>query len=644
MFRQDIQALRGIAVSAVVLYHANLPFVKGGYLGVDVFFVISGYLITSMLIKDIASQRFTFTEFYRRRVYRLFPAAFAVLAVCSIGAFWLMTPSEKSDFGFHLLGAVTFTSNITHWLNTGYFDDSAELLPLLHTWSLSIEEQYYLFVPLLLSVLVDSKARIFVIVGGTLLSLALFTVFAPSFSDATFYLIPFRVWELGIGSSLALLVTHKGLLSNRWLAWLGLIVLAVVLVFPFKNSEYAQVLSMLAITTATALLIYAGREQWETWKLSRGLAWLGEISYSLYLVHWPIFAFLNIAYVGGVGLPRLITLLALIASFVLAWLLHRFVEQPFRIKPNGHFSEARQRPFAPMILVVFVLSLVGLWLVNGKGPNHRYLEVTEPVFGLARDCSAQQALADTNCSTSEEPEMLLLGDSHAMHLVPGLLTNSNAKLIQFTGSTCPPSLQLGFYAPPKFTTVHSKACLLNNKTAIEYAVQTASVEVVVLASPWTYHLGMEHVFSTQDNPDGGLVRYSAELFKSDMHNLVQLLRQNGKRVIIVTAPPAQINDAGKCNVRKELGLLRLGQNVDCEISLIDAQRQRSESDQVMLELEESLSVPTFWFYDRLCPQGICKTKFDNTILYRDFGHLNHEGSRYIGEEFDLYELLMQSAQ
>ena len=148
-YRPDIDALRGVAVLLVVMFHAFPEVIPGGFIGVDVFFVISGYLITTLICRDISEQRFSFGQFYVRRILRLFPAAFVVLFMSLLAALFLMTPGEKQSFGLQLIGAVTFTSNVTHWLQSGYFEDAAELLPLLHTWSLSIEEQYYLVIPCL---------------------------------------------------------------------------------------------------------------------------------------------------------------------------------------------------------------------------------------------------------------------------------------------------------------------------------------------------------------------------------------------------------------------------------------------------------------------------------------------------------------
>ncbi len=206
--RTDIQALRGLAVLLVVFYHGKLLIAQNGYLGVDIFFVISGYLITTIVARDMRNGTFSFSAFYYRRAWRLLPAAYVVFAACIALAPFLLTSLEIRDFSHQLFGGVTFTANHVLWGQTGYFQQAADLKPLLHAWSLSLEEQYYLLMPAAL-MLVGTGYWVAAVVGATVLSLSLLLWNQADMPGATFYLFPTRAWELGIGSCIALISVRK---------------------------------------------------------------------------------------------------------------------------------------------------------------------------------------------------------------------------------------------------------------------------------------------------------------------------------------------------------------------------------------------------------------------------------------------------
>ncbi len=356
-YRTEIDGLRALAVLPVILYHAGFSGFSGGFVGVDVFFVISGYLITSIIFTELQAGSFSLSGFYERRARRILPALFLVLACCLPVVWWLLLPHELVAFARSLLAVVLFVSNLLFWQETDYFATDADLIPLLHTWSLAVEEQYYLFFPLLLLLCrACGKRGLMALLGLiALVSLAFSEWGWPTDPAANFYLIPTRAWELMLGALAALYLQQTppqaGLaLTARWVAELlsalG-IFLILLAVFMFDTSVHFPGLYALVPTLgAVCIILFASPATLAGKLLSLPpLVWVGLISYSAYLWHQPLLAFARIQYfiepdqslLGGVAL----------LSLLLAWLSWRFVEKPFRNK------QAFSRP------QIFILSLLG---------------------------------------------------------------------------------------------------------------------------------------------------------------------------------------------------------------------------------------------------------------------------------------------
>ncbi|MCP5182059.1 MAG: acyltransferase [Pseudomonadales bacterium] len=332
-YREEIDGLRALAVIPVVFFHAGFSGFAGGYVGVDVFFVISGYLITSLLLADCDDQRFSIMRFYERRARRILPALLAVILLCIPVAWLVMVPDALVEFGHSVVAVITFVSNVLFWTENSYFGDAAEVKPLLHTWSLAVEEQYYLLFPVVV-LLLHRLARhhlTAVLVVTVVAGLTLAEYGWHRWPHDVFFLTPFRAWELLAGSAVGAFLWQRRSLpaGNVWLSLLGLGLIAAAIGLYDSTTPFPGIYGLAPVAGTCLLILFAtGNHGVVRLLRSRPLVQVGLLSYSLYLWHQPLFAFARLL---DVHPPSLVVYLALIVlSFLLAWLSWRFVEAPFR--------------------------------------------------------------------------------------------------------------------------------------------------------------------------------------------------------------------------------------------------------------------------------------------------------------------------
>ncbi|HLZ03205.1 MAG TPA: acyltransferase family protein [Bradyrhizobium sp.] len=335
-YRPDVDGLRAVAVISVVIFHAFPTLLSGGFVGVDVFFVISGYLITSIIVSDLDDGRFSFATFYTRRIRRLFPALLVVLAACLVAGWFLLLPDEYQQLGKHVAGGAAFIANFIFWKEANYFDTSANTKILLHLWSLGVEEQYYLIWPAL--VLAVRKTRFNLALISIVLLVGSFAISVHSAATnppAAFYSPLSRFWELLAGGLLAYFTQLRPVLRKplplvlcEAMALLGALLLAVAIVKITPKTTFPGWWALLPVL-GTCLLVLAGPLAWLNSRVlsNRAVVWIGLISYPLYLWHWPLLAFAHNAYAEPSWMLRLELV---VASVVLAWLTYRFIETPLR--------------------------------------------------------------------------------------------------------------------------------------------------------------------------------------------------------------------------------------------------------------------------------------------------------------------------
>ena len=456
-YRPDIDGLRAIAVLSVVAYHADAALLPGGFAGVDVFFVISGFLITSLLVQSLADETFSAATFYARRLRRLLPSLVVVLAAAAVAGWAWLLPGELVQLGTHIASSAVFVTNFVLWGEAGYFDAAAADKPLLHLWSLGVEEQFYLLWPALLWITWRRARPLAIVAGVAVLSFAAnvaTTHWAPA---AAFYWPTSRVWELAVGAVLACLpaaVANAAAAprARDVCALAGVLLLAAGLALLRGDAAFPGWWAVLPVA-GTACLIAAGPHALLNRAVlaHRGLVFIGLTSYPLYLWHWPMLTFARL--VSGGRTPAPVTAALVAAAVLLAWLSYRCVEVPLRhrrsrwIVPGlaGALACAGAAGLAlrvqadslPRRLPADVQALADFTYRPEAIYRERvcYLMPDQPPSALAPEC--------TESAPADRPLVVLWGDSHAAHLYPGLQdlqTRTPFRLAEFTGSRCPPLL------------------------------------------------------------------------------------------------------------------------------------------------------------------------------------------------------------
>ena len=423
-YRPEIDGLRACAIIPVILFHAGFDFCKGGFLGVDVFFVISGYIITGILIKEREKGIFSLTKFYVRRIRRIVPGLFFMLTVVSIFYLLFASPSiqEIELLGDAIISSVAFSSNLYFAYSSGYFASNSELLPFLHTWSLAVEEQFYIIYPFLFLLLFKPGKRtfIFFLLVILILSLVLAQFGGSLLGKWNFYLLPTRAWELSAGAMSFFL--GRGIKKQFYFKWISelLTVLGLSAVFLSflvldQSIQAPGVWCLLPVVGTILIILFCRQGSLSYFLLSRKyMVYLGLISYGAYLWHHPILSISRHFVLHPSYLPNAVTFVAVITSLLLACLSYHFIEKPFR---NGKLS-------LKWLFLPFGL-LIGMGLfsreISTLGLNPRSTKFSEAVRDLARtnyDSDRREDGYYFGNKAKEKNDIILIGDSHARMLIP----------------------------------------------------------------------------------------------------------------------------------------------------------------------------------------------------------------------------------
>ncbi len=613
--RPDVDGMRAVAVLAVLAFHMGLP-VHGGFVGVDVFFVISGFLISSIILTQIKAGTFTFASFYERRARRILPALSVTLAVTCVLAYRYLLPVELEDFARSLVSANFSVSNFYYWLTSSYFDTTSEWKPLLHTWTLGVEEQFYVVMPIFFWVLkrFAPKRLDLSVYCLALASFALSAVGVYRYPTATFYLLPTRAWELLVGSIISLesFPRLRNAVVRELAAVVGLALILVACLRYYPTTVFPGV-AALPPCIGAALIIVAGREQpsWVGRALSlRPIVFVGLISYSLYLWHWPVIVFqrMGMTMVGGLG-KRQAQALVFTVSIALATLSWRFVETPFRHGPKGlNFSRAAIFRFAlSAVAALAVVGAIGL-LANGI-PSRFPAEARKVAEFLDQDRTSEQFRTDTCFMTPRDWDLdkfdfdqcmpadpakrtlLILGDSHAAHLWWGMraVHGDRFNVMQATSAGCKPVLE---QRPRQFP-----GCTRLMTYVLTKYLSTHHVDTLLLEARW----------------DPG-----------DLPSLAKTLEwlQSQKTHTVLFGPMLQYDAP-----LPRLLAMSIRQN-DPLVPSLHRVSAMSELDVAMATFAKGpWQVPYVSMIDLLCDKGDCVQYAGPGVpLLSDYGHLTRDGS------------------
>jgi peptidoglycan/LPS O-acetylase OafA/YrhL len=608
-YRADIDGLRALAVLPVVFFHAFPGKVPGGFAGVDVFFVISGFLITHIIHKGLRAGEFSFLDFYAHRIRRILPALLLVLAASLAFGRAELLPAEYAQLSRHAAAGAGFAENFVLWTEAGYFDTATALKPLMHLWSLSIEEQFYLVYPLLLWT--AWRVRLGLLLPVTLLALASFAinlVLTAHDPVQAFFGPHARMWELLAGGLLALAPPRQGARhSGNVLSVAGLALLLVSYAGLHETQAYPG-WRALAPVMASLLLLHAGPGALVNRLLlaRRPLVFIGMISYPLYLWHWPLLSFARIAD----ALPSVERNGAVLLAFILAWLTWRLAERPIRQGPA---------PLAKTVaLCAALLALGGVaWLAPAQ-PDASTLRLARFTTANAGNAPVVQSCGFVTGRAHPEdwchagnaggrvPDTVLLGDSFANAYVNMLAVDGSTSFVQLGRGQCPALLDYG----PDW-------CRDMVRAEAGYVAAHPQVRTVVLAAHWpAYDAGLQwQRFNVAESP---------QAFRSAFRRTVEHYQGLGRRVVVLLSPPTGANPE-TCVPRP----LHLVQKNVCRRT----REQAEESDGIyraaMLPWLASRNIAVFDPFPVLCDAHACALMEGEHMLYADWLHLGKAGGAYL---------------
>ncbi|NBB08953.1 acyltransferase family protein [Pseudomonas sp. SLFW] len=627
--RRDIDGLRALAVIPVVLYHFGFGLFSGGFVGVDVFFVISGFLITSIIFREISAGRFSFVDFWARRARRIIPALSVMMLAALLVGWVLMPANDYSQLGRAVRYQAMFASNILFMRQDGYFNPASDFKPLLHTWSLSVEEQYYILFPLLMVLLTRYLRQWrWMLFGLLVVSFALNVWVIKRNPDEAFFLLPMRAWELLCGAMLAVLPVSDRKMPHWMYEAVSLAGLLAVLYAIFGFDKYTLFpgwAALFPVLGATAMIWANGQASTVVGRLLsvKGMVGVGLISYSWYLWHWPVFVYANAVSIDG--MQALEAAGWVVLTLVLAWLSWRLVELPFREK---RVLAGRKPVLFAGLATLLIIGLAGQLIRTTDGVPKRvsgqalqYAEARDWQRGqmdclLQRDSPDMSKICRFGGNEQTAPVQLVWGDSHAAALLPAIEADANRYGIPVWLASLSGCL-------PILGHETRQQCQDFNQATLQ-SIREHKIRDVVLAARWSLYLygeedgDMQHVLY----PDDSRPVAEQEVAK-DLTAMVHSLRDAGARVWIFKEVPLQRQGT----VARLASLAMVGRSAE-RLGRPIAEHLARQQFLNTLFTELSQQDPNVRVLDPaplMCPGGICRAEFDGYSQYMDENHLSDKG-------------------
>ena len=632
-YRPDIDGLRAIAVLLVLIHHAFPKILPSGFIGVDLFFVISGFLITTIIFQNLENGKFSFLDFYVRRINRIFPALILILVSCLVYGWFSLLPADYKQLGKHTLAGATFLSNFAFWHESGYFDGDSTLKPLLHLWSLGIEEQYYIFWPLIAWLAWKKNINLLKLCLA-LLVLSFTTNLYMVRSDlvSAFFSPASRFWELLIGSVLAYVSLHRqstgNATRNNLSAWLGLSLLGIGIVLINPERRYPGFWALLPELSAY-LIISAGPQAWinRVFLSNRLFRWIGLISYPLYLWHWPLLVFAKQSSAQQASVQLLLIVIA--TSIALAWLTYLLVERPIRF---GKGDGRRKAMFLSLLMIV--IAYLGFNIYKRDGLSFRMPPALQKIAAFSNDYfndSNYECLIGITDTTSENPSscfhrigntnksILLWGDSYAWAMYAGInkVASPKANVYLMSKAGCPPVL----------ADERTKANNCNTQNArVTDTIKTEKYDQVVLIARWDHW------------------NYQSDKYMANISKTIDHLKLIGVKQIYVIGPPPEWHPGLQEVLVRQALRDKLTHRFADRIS--EAVTTSPALDQQLQQLAQEKGISYISLFKILCNQDGCITKAGDEpedLIGYDDGHFSRKGGAFVAKQFpaDFFEVLRE---
>lgn len=627
IFRRDIAGLRAVAVIGVLLFHLGFSWVPGGFAGVDVFFVISGYLITSILLRDVRSGSFTFLDFYVRRIKRLLPAALVVMISSLVAGYFLLDPAAFKNLASSAIYAAFFSANVYFYMNSGYFDASSEESPLLHMWSLGVEEQFYILFPLILVILLPRGRRTaFFGIAAIFITSFIFCLIM-AFRDPMFgfYMFPMRAWELGVGCLLAFSASNPT--PNRLrqgLPLLGLLLIVGSMLFLDKGLTYPSYWAVIPVL-GTALLIHfgSGVPSSERWLGFGPMQFIGKISYSVYLWHWPLIVFYR-AYWSGKELSLIESLAILFISLFMGWLSWRFVEEKIRttnVRPRFIVSIASGATCS-------LLCLAGVVLLS-NGFDSRVVKDSVELTDIKKmwdlPCVEQKVVPGGGPScvigaswNGAAKRGVIWGDSHSEHfaaILDSLASKRNISIV-IAPRSCPPYLNLkyvGYNRPDN--PLFGKRCSTKQEMMLKWVNNSTDIDFIVMAAAWSGHGENLVSLTNEANKTGPALMYDS------FTALLSDLRIDSRKLLLLGEVPRLDFSYNSC-AAASLGIPYRRCSYDFrKLNYAHVSARHDPYNSILVQLALDWKAKVILPSKMMCTQDTCGTFFAGEFIYRDSNHL-----------------------
>ena len=613
-YRPDIDGLRALAVLSVVAFHAFPNVIGGGFIGVDVFFVISGFLITTIILENLQSGSFSFIEFYSRRIRRIFPALFLVLLTCYAFGWFALYASEYKQLGEHIAAGAGFLQNFVLWSEGGYFDNSSDTKPLLHLWSLAIEEQFYIFWPLALWAAFKKKFTVLkVLLLILIISFATNILIIGSNPIAAFYSPISRFWELLIGAVWAYMSLTKESIANKFsikysnvLSVTGLFLIALAICALNKKSAFPGWYALFP-TLGAVFLIAAGKDGWANKKIfsNKLMIWFGLISYPLYLWHWPLISFGQIIAAGK--LSTFYKIILIIISIALAYLTYRYWEKLLRHKGNK-----------VTITLLFLVVLVGTqgwsaYVRNGLEFREKHVldlhggRPPQSDEGCLKMFDKYQPTFCRLSNVTQKLETILIGDSIAHNDYSGLAKKYSEDGKNFAMVGWPGRQPLIKVSSDK--NYESEQSEQMNKL-INGVAEDKDIRTVLL---------------TMTQPE------ITDLITAQLRRTIEFFRKNNKQIIFIYTPPQLSFDPIEC-----LGMppFRPVLNVDCVQKVKGINGQYFADREELKKFMNEVKIKSYDTYPQVCNEQDCQMRVNGGLLYRTNRYLTTIGSEQVFQKFE----------